>query len=61
MSMEAENKIIAIKAAVRPEIGISHPRTFMVMLGVKPSIHIYLSEIIFQSGYNKYMVSEALE
>ena len=39
-SVDAENKISTIKAVVQPEIGGSHPRTFIVMIGGNPSIQM---------------------
>ena len=39
-AMEAENKIIMIKAAVQPEIGSLHPRKFIDMLCGNPSIQM---------------------
>ena len=50
-----------MKATVQPSIGILHNRTFMGMLGSKPSTQMYGLGRSFQYGENNSMVTEALE
>ena len=48
-AVEAKNNTRTIKAWVQPEIGSCHPRIFMIMLGLNPSIKIAVFCSSFQS------------
>ena len=60
-AVEAENKIRTIKAAVRPESGSRHPKTFMVMLAVNPSTQMAVLGSRFQSEERNYMVAKSMD
>ena len=60
-SVEAENNIITIKAAVKPIGGGLHHRTFMGMPGGIPSIKMAGLSSIFQYNENNSMIEETLE
>ena len=50
-----------IKVSVQTANRIRYPRTFVEMIGGKPSIKKVGLGISFQAGYNKYMVTASLE
>ena len=58
VAVEAEKKTITIKATVQPESGIRHPRRFMGMLGVNPSIKLSGLDSSFQSEEKNSMLAE---
>ena len=57
----AENNTRAIKAAVQPESGSRHPKTFMGILGRNPSTKMVGLVSSFQSEKRKYMLAEAMK
>ena len=59
--MEAENKIITIKATVKPASRSRHPRIFMGIIGVNPPIEMFVLGSRFQAGDNNSIIAEALE
>ena len=59
-SVESEKKIITIKAALKPEILIRHPKTFMRVLGGNPSTQMSGLGSSFQYEESNSMVAEAM-
>ena len=60
-AVKAENNIITINVAVKPESGRRHPRKFMGMLGGNPSRKMSGLISSFKSEESNSMVAEAME